>query len=170
MKEKKVTCMFIPDGQVSLNAKIDRSGFCEGEDICINAKFENTCSRIVVPKAAIIAKHTYQANGRAKVFRQKLSSVRGNHIISGMCDAWQGKTIRVPKIKPSMLGCDIIRVEYALMVRRDTCTIASRGWGRCCKGASKTRGAGASTTCSADTIKISVDRLWTLQCDVSSRG
>lgn len=118
MKEKKVTCMFIPDGQVSLNAKIDRRGFCEGEDICINAKFENTCSRIVVPKAAIIAKHTYQANGRTKVFRQKLSSVRGNHIISGMCDAWQGKTIRVPKIKPSMLGCNIIRVEYALMVRQ----------------------------------------------------
>uniref|UniRef100_A0A3Q3GQ32 Thioredoxin-interacting protein n=1 Tax=Labrus bergylta TaxID=56723 RepID=A0A3Q3GQ32_9LABR len=116
MKEKKVTCMFIPDGQVSLNAKIDRRGFCEGEDICINAKFENTCSRIVVPKAAIIAKHTYQANGRTKVIRQKLSAVRGNHIISGMCDAWQGKTIRVPKIKPSMLSCNIIRVEYALMV------------------------------------------------------
>lgn len=116
MKEKKVTCMFIPDGQVSLNAKIDRRGFCEGEEICINAKFENTCSRIVVPKAAIIAKHTYQANGRTKTLRQKLSSVRGNHIISGMCDAWQGKTIRVPKIKPSMLGCNIIRVEYALMV------------------------------------------------------
>lgn len=115
-KEKKVTVMFIPDGQVSLNAKIDRRGFCEGEDICINAKFENTCSRIVVPKAAIIAKHTYQANGRTKVFRQKLSSVRGNHIISGMGDAWQGKSIRVPKIRPSMLGCNIIRVEYALMI------------------------------------------------------
>lgn len=125
MKEKKVTCMFIPDGQVSLNAKIDRRGFCEGEDICINAKFENTCSRIVVPKAAIIAKHTYQANGRTKVFRQKLSSVRGNHIISGMCDAWQGKTIRVPKIKPSMLGCNIIRVEYALMVSLQLLHVAS---------------------------------------------
>lgn len=122
MKEKKVTCMFIPDGQVSLNAKIDRRRFCEGEDICINAKFENTCSRIVVPKAAIIAKHTYQANGRTKIFRQKLSSVRGNHIISGMCDAWQGKTIRVPKIKPSMLGCNIIRVEYALMVSLMCCS------------------------------------------------
>ncbi|XP_072531745.1 thioredoxin interacting protein a [Salminus brasiliensis] len=116
MKEKKVTCMFIPDGQVSLNAKIDRRGFCEGEEISIDAKFENTCSRIVVPKAAIVAKQIYQANGRTKVFRQKLSSVRGNHIISGMCDAWQGKTIRVPKIKPSILGCNIIRVEYALMI------------------------------------------------------
>ncbi|MCJ8749519.1 hypothetical protein PDJAM_G00177220 [Pangasius djambal] len=116
MKEKKVTCMFIPDGQVSLNAKIERQGFCEGEEILIDAKFENTCSRIVVPKAAIVAKQTYQANGHTKVFRQKLSSVRGNHIISGMCDAWLGKTIRVPKIKPSILGCRIIRVEYALMI------------------------------------------------------
>ncbi|KTG06116.1 hypothetical protein cypCar_00003230 [Cyprinus carpio] len=28
----------------------------------------------------------------------------------------QGKSIRVPKIKPSILGCNIIRVEYALMI------------------------------------------------------
>lgn len=115
-KEKRVTCMFIPDGQVSINAKIDRKGFCEGEEICINAKFENTSSRIVVPKAAIVVKHTYQANGRTKVLRQKLSAVRGNHIISGMCDVWQGKTIRVPKLKPSLVGCDIIHVDYTLMI------------------------------------------------------
>ncbi|XP_039972731.1 thioredoxin-interacting protein-like isoform X2 [Xiphias gladius] len=115
-KQKKVTCMFIPDGQVSISARIDRKGFCEGEDISINAKFENTCSRIVVPKAAIIAKHSYLADGRSKVLRQKLSAVRGNHIISGMCDMWQGKTIRVPKLKPSLLGCDIIQVDYALML------------------------------------------------------
>lgn len=51
-----------------------------------------------------------------QVLRQKLSAVRGNHIISGMCDMWQGKTIRVPKLKPSLLGCDIIKVDYALMV------------------------------------------------------
>ncbi|XP_031605115.1 thioredoxin-interacting protein-like [Oreochromis aureus] len=114
--QKKVTCMFIPDGQVSISAQIDRKGFCEGEDIFINAKFENTCSRIVVPKAAIIAKHSYAMDGRTKVLRQKLSAVRGNHIISGMCDMWQGRTIRVPKLKPSLLGCDIIQVDYALMI------------------------------------------------------
>lgn len=115
-KQKKVTCMFIPDGQVSITARIDRKGFCEGEDISINAKFENTCSRIVVPKAAIIAKHSYAVDGRTKVLRQKLSAVRGNHIISGMCDMWQGKTIRVPKLKPTLIGCDIIKVDYALMI------------------------------------------------------
>lgn len=30
-KEKKVSCMFIPDGHVSVSARIDRKGFCEGE-------------------------------------------------------------------------------------------------------------------------------------------
>lgn len=114
--QKKVTCMFIPDGQVSVSARIDRKGFCEGEDISINAKFENTCSRIIVPKAAIIAKHWYMADGRTKELSQKLCAVRGNHIISGMCDMWQSKTIRVPKLKPTLRGCDIIKVDYALRI------------------------------------------------------
>ncbi|KAF7238396.1 Thioredoxin-interacting protein [Varanus komodoensis] len=115
-KEKKVSCMFIPDGHVSVSARIDRKGFCEGDDICINADFENTCSRIVVPKAAIVAKHTYLANGQTKVFSQKLSCVRGNHIVSGMSESWRGKTLRVKKIKPSILGCHILRVEYFLRI------------------------------------------------------
>ncbi|KAG8449870.1 hypothetical protein GDO86_016516 [Hymenochirus boettgeri] len=115
-KYQKMTCMFIPDGHISMSACINRKGFCEGDDICISAEFENTCSRIVVPKAAIIAKHTYLANGLTKVFSQKLCSVRGNHIISGMTDSWRGKSIRVPKIKPSILGCNILRVEYSLLV------------------------------------------------------
>lgn len=133
--------MFIPDGQVSIRAQIDRTGYCEGEDIQIHASFENTCSRIVVPKAAIICKHSYAANSCTKVgsaepqsravmvelgpdiccfptqeWRQKLSAVRGNPIISGMGDMWQGRSIRVPKLQPTLHGCDIIKVDYALMV------------------------------------------------------
>ncbi|XP_072535554.1 thioredoxin interacting protein b [Salminus brasiliensis] len=116
VKEKKLTCMFIPDGSVSITAQISRRGFCEGEEICIDAKFENTCSRIVIPKAAIIGTHTYLANGRRKVFREKISAVRGDHIISGMCDVWQGKRIRVPKLRPTVLGCNIIHLDYTLMI------------------------------------------------------
>uniref|UniRef100_A0A8D0G960 Thioredoxin-interacting protein n=1 Tax=Sphenodon punctatus TaxID=8508 RepID=A0A8D0G960_SPHPU len=115
-KEKRVSCMFIPDGHISVSARIDRKGFCEGDDICITADFENTCSRIVVPKAAIVSKHTYLANGQTKVYTQKLSCVRGNHIISGMSESWRGKTLRVKKIKPSILGCSILRVEYYLQI------------------------------------------------------
>lgn len=34
-KEKKVSCMFIPDGRVSVSARIDRKGFCEGKNILL---------------------------------------------------------------------------------------------------------------------------------------
>uniref|UniRef100_A0A3P9HZA5 Arrestin C-terminal-like domain-containing protein n=1 Tax=Oryzias latipes TaxID=8090 RepID=A0A3P9HZA5_ORYLA len=86
-----------------------------GEDIQIHASFENSCSRIVVPKAAIVCKHSYAANGCTKEWRQKLSAVRGNPIISGMGDMWQGRSIRVPKLQPTLHGCDIIKVDYALV-------------------------------------------------------
>lgn len=92
------------------------SSLTPGDDISIHADFENTCSRIVVPKAAIVARHTYLANGQTKVLTQKLSSVRGNHIISGTCASWRGKSLRVQKIRPSILGCNILRVEYSLLV------------------------------------------------------
>lgn len=92
------------------------SSLIPGDDISIHADFENTCSRIVVPKAAIVARHTYLANGQTKVLTQKLSSVRGNHIISGTCASWRGKSLRVQKIRPSILGCNILRVEYSLLV------------------------------------------------------
>lgn len=72
----------------------------------------------MVPKAAIVARHTYLANGQTKVLTQKLSSVRGNHIISGTCASWRGKSLRVQKIRPSILGCNILRVEYFLLVSR----------------------------------------------------
>ncbi|XP_068178976.1 thioredoxin-interacting protein-like [Antennarius striatus] len=113
---RKLTCMLIPDGQVSISARINRKGFCQGDDISINAKFENSCSRIVVPKAAIVATHTYVADGRTKEVRQKLTAVRGDPIISGMCDMWQGRSLRVPRLRPSLLSCDIIRVDYALRI------------------------------------------------------
>ncbi|XP_067834205.1 thioredoxin-interacting protein-like [Heptranchias perlo] len=116
--KKNVTCFFLSDGYVCIAAKIDRKGYCQGDEICINAQFQNNCSRIVVPKAAILAKQTYRVNGSTKVVKKKLNSVRGNHIISGMSDAWCEKSLRVPTVRPSMScdSCDIIRLEYSLLI------------------------------------------------------
>ncbi|XP_041037734.1 thioredoxin-interacting protein-like [Carcharodon carcharias] len=113
--KKKVTCFFLSDGYVCIAAKIDRKGYCQGDEICINAQFQNNCSRIVVPKAAILAKQTYQVNGSTKVFKEKLNAVRGNHIISGMSESWCGKGLRIPTVKPS-ISCNIIQLEYSLLV------------------------------------------------------
>lgn len=35
---------------------------------------------------------------------------------SGTCASWRGKSLRVQKIRPSILGCNILRVEYSLLI------------------------------------------------------
>ncbi|XP_067411726.1 arrestin domain-containing protein 4 isoform X2 [Emydura macquarii macquarii] len=115
-QEKMVGCWFFTSGPVSLSAKIERKGYCNGEDIPIYAEIENCSSRLIVPKAAIFQTQTYLAGGKTKTFRQMVANVRGNPIASGSTDTWNGKTLKIPPVTPSILDCCIIRVEYSLAV------------------------------------------------------
>nr|XP_038040968.1 arrestin domain-containing protein 4 [Anas platyrhynchos] len=115
-QEKMVGCWFFTSGPVSLSAKIERKGYCNGEAIPIYAEIENCSSRLIVPKAAIFQTQTYLASGKTKSFRQMVANVRGNHIASGSTDTWNGKTLKIPPVSPSILDCCIIRVEYSLAV------------------------------------------------------
>ncbi|EFB20500.1 hypothetical protein PANDA_013462, partial [Ailuropoda melanoleuca] len=115
-QEKMVGCWFFTSGPVSLSAKIERKGYCNGEAIPIYAEIENCSSRLVVPKAAIFQTQTYLASGRTKTVRHMVANVRGNHIASGGTDTWNGKTLKIPPVTPSILDCCIIRVDYSLAV------------------------------------------------------
>uniref|UniRef100_A0A670ZIE2 Arrestin domain containing 4 n=1 Tax=Pseudonaja textilis TaxID=8673 RepID=A0A670ZIE2_PSETE len=115
-QDKMIGCWFFTSGPVSLSAKIDRKGFCNGEVIPIYAEIENCSSRLIVPKAAIFQIQTYVVRGKTKTFRQMVANVRGNHIASGSTDTWNGKTLKIPPVTPSILDCCIIRVEYSLAV------------------------------------------------------
>ncbi|XP_074862599.1 arrestin domain-containing protein 4 isoform X2 [Carettochelys insculpta] len=94
-QEKMVGCWFFTSGPVSLSAKIERQGYCN---------------------AAIFQTQTYLASGKTKTFRQMVANVRGNPIASGSTDTWNGKTLKIPPVTPSILDCCIIRVEYSLAV------------------------------------------------------
>ncbi|XP_015997318.2 arrestin domain-containing protein 4 [Rousettus aegyptiacus] len=115
-QEKMVGCWFFTSGPVSLSAKIERKGYCNGEAIPIYAEIENCSSRLVVPKAAIFQTQTYLASGKTKTVRHMVASVRGNHIASGSTDTWNGKMLKIPPVTPSILDCCIIRVDYSLAV------------------------------------------------------
>ncbi|XP_007441995.2 arrestin domain-containing protein 4, partial [Python bivittatus] len=115
-QDKMVGCWFFTSGPVSLSAKIDRKGYCNGEVIPIYAEIENCSSRLIVPKAAIFQTQTYLVRGKMKTFRQMVANVRGNHVASGSTDTWNGKTLKIPPVTPSILDCCIIRVEYSLAV------------------------------------------------------
>ncbi|XP_018110781.1 arrestin domain-containing protein 4 isoform X2 [Xenopus laevis] len=115
-KEVMVGCWFFQSGPISVNAKIGRKGYCNGEAIHIYADIENGSSRLVVPKAAIYQTQSFLLDGKTRTVRQMLASVRGNHIASGSTDSWNGKALKIPPVTPSILECNIIRVEYSLVV------------------------------------------------------
>ncbi|XP_027621303.1 arrestin domain-containing protein 4 [Tupaia chinensis] len=68
-QEKMVGCWFFTSGPVSLSARIERKGYCNGEAIPIYAEIENCSSRLIVPKAAIFQTQTYLASGKTKTVR-----------------------------------------------------------------------------------------------------
>ncbi|XP_056427821.1 arrestin domain-containing protein 4 [Hyla sarda] len=115
-KEKMVGCWLCTSGPISLSAKIGRKGYCNGEAIPIYAEIENGSSRLVVPKAAIFQIQSFIVDGKMKQHRQMLARVRGNHIASGSTETWNGKTLKIPPVTPTIVGCPIIHVEYVLAV------------------------------------------------------
>lgn len=110
------------------------SVFFLGEAIPIYAEIENCSSRLIVPKAAIFQTQTYLASGKTKTVRLMVANVRGNHIASGSTDTWNGKTLKIPPVTPSILDCCIIRVHYSLAVSAEPGGRETRAWSqaRCC--------------------------------------
>ncbi|KAJ8417376.1 hypothetical protein AAFF_G00286030 [Aldrovandia affinis] len=115
-KEKMISCWIFTSGPISLSVNIERKGYCNGEAIPIYAEIENCSSRLVVPKATIYQIQTCLAKGRTKTYKQAVASVRGNHIPSGSSDTWNGKTLKIPPLSPSILTSTLVRVEYSLAV------------------------------------------------------
>ncbi|XP_026210463.1 arrestin domain-containing protein 3b [Anabas testudineus] len=118
-KEKTLCCWFCASGPISLSAKIERKGYTPGESIQIFAEVENCSSRVVVPKAALYQTQTFFAKGKGKQIQQLVSNLRGDPLLQGKSQSWEGKLLKIPPVSPSILDCPIIRVEYALMVYVD---------------------------------------------------
>ncbi|XP_060890233.1 arrestin domain-containing protein 3-like isoform X2 [Labrus mixtus] len=87
-----------------------------GESIQIFAEVENCSSRVVVPKAALYQTQTFFAKGKGKQIQQLVSNLRGDPLLQGKSQSWEGKLLKIPPVSPSILDCPIIRVEYALVV------------------------------------------------------
>lgn len=86
---------------------------------------ENCSSRVVVPKAALYQTQTFFAKGKGKEIQLLVSNLRGDPLLQGKSQSWEGKLLKIPPVSPSILDCPIIRVEYALMVSEGSC---SRHW------------------------------------------
>lgn len=94
-----------------------------GESIPICALIENRSSRLVVPKAVMYQIQTYTAKGKTKSIKQVVASSRGNVVPPDTSSRWNGNTLKIPPVYPSILNSDIMRVEYLLAVSKNVMMI-----------------------------------------------
>ncbi|KAI2653594.1 Arrestin domain-containing protein 4 [Labeo rohita] len=114
--KKMIGCWIFTSGPVSLTVSLNRQGYCSGESVPVNALIVNRSSRLVVPKSVLYQIQTYTAKGKTKCIKQVVVSARGNVVPPDTSSRWNGNTLTIPPVSPSILNSDILRVEYVLAV------------------------------------------------------
>ncbi|XP_069332318.1 arrestin domain-containing protein 2 isoform X2 [Eulemur rufifrons] len=115
-REKVARSWYYNRGLVSLSAKIDRKGYTPGEVIPIFAEIDNSSTRPVQPRAAVVQTQTFMARGARKQKRAVVASLAGEPVGPGRRALWQGRALRIPPVGPSILHCRVLHVDYTLKV------------------------------------------------------
>ncbi|KAG8517330.1 Arrestin domain-containing protein 2 [Galemys pyrenaicus] len=115
-REKVARSWYSNRGLVSLSAKIDRKGYTPGEVIPVFAEIDNSSTRPVLPRAAVVQTQTFMARGARKQKRTVVASLSGEPVGPGRRVLWQGRALRIPPVGPSILDCRVLHVDYALKV------------------------------------------------------
>uniref|UniRef100_A0A2K5NPI5 Arrestin domain containing 2 n=1 Tax=Cercocebus atys TaxID=9531 RepID=A0A2K5NPI5_CERAT len=115
-REKVARSWYCNRGLVSLSAKIDRKGYTPGEVIPVFAEIDNSSTRPVLPRAAVVQTQTFMARGARKQKRAVVASLAGEPVGPGQRALWQGRALRIPPVGPSILHCRVLHVDYALKV------------------------------------------------------
>ncbi|XP_010384930.1 arrestin domain-containing protein 2 isoform X1 [Rhinopithecus roxellana] len=115
-REKVARSWYCNRGLVSLSAKIDRKGYTPGEVIPVFAEIDNSSTRHVLPRAAVVQTQTFMARGARKQKRAVVASLAGEPVGPGQRALWQGRALRIPPVGPSILHCRVLHVDYALKV------------------------------------------------------
>ncbi|XP_013362724.1 PREDICTED: arrestin domain-containing protein 2 [Chinchilla lanigera] len=115
-REKVARSWYCSRGLVSLSTKIDRKGYTPGEAIPIFAEVDNSCTRPVRPRAALVQTQTFMARGARKQKCLVVASMAGEPVAPGRRALWQGRPLCIPPVGPSILHCRVLRVDYSLKV------------------------------------------------------
>ncbi|XP_012789986.1 arrestin domain-containing protein 2 [Sorex araneus] len=115
-REKEARSWCSRRGVVSLSAKIHRKGYAPGEVILVFAEIDNSSTRPVRPRAAVVQTQTFMARGAHKQKHLVVASLVGEPVGPGRRALWHGRALRIPPVGPSILGCRVLHVDYTLKV------------------------------------------------------
>ncbi|KAM3610887.1 uncharacterized protein V6R79_010182 [Siganus canaliculatus] len=106
-------------GKISMDVKLEKSGFVQGEQLMVVAYIVNSSSREITPKYCVYRKRSYFAKRKRKVNTKDLLKEVGEPIPRSASQNVT-KVITIPQDADiSILNCQNIRVEYRLRVYLD---------------------------------------------------
>ena len=114
--QKTICCWFCASGPITLTAEGPRKGYCIGEAIPLTVTVNNASSRRIQASVKLQQLITYRAQGRVGYDRTSVL-----HLSSGpmreRSTVWLPEIIVPLETVPTLASCDIITVEYILVVK-----------------------------------------------------
>ncbi|XP_022608210.1 arrestin domain-containing protein 4-like [Seriola dumerili] len=106
-------------GAVTMTADIEKTGFFQGEGLKVVVRIINKSSREIKPKYCVYRKHSFFANGERRLETKDILKDVGT-AIAPSASKKVTRVITIPHdMEPSILNCNIIKVEYRLRVYLD---------------------------------------------------
>ena len=120
-KHKEVGCLCCTAGPLDLNASIDRSAYCPGETILINAHAQNNTTRDMQNMhAKLIRTVTFAAQHHGltehKIDTKEITRLGGPPIPKGESAKWSNQPFGIPATVPTIVNSNLITVQYKLKV------------------------------------------------------
>ncbi|XP_025752908.1 thioredoxin-interacting protein isoform X2 [Oreochromis niloticus] len=104
-------------GSVAMDVNLEKMGFQQGEGLKVVAFIKNSSSREIKPKYCLYRKHSFFAKGKRKVHTKDLLKEVGD-AIPPSAEETVIRVITIPRdMEPSILNCNIIKVEHKLRVQ-----------------------------------------------------
>ena len=122
--DKHLCCLCCKSGPLSIQASIDRTGYCPGELVVVSASAENLTNREMGGmRAQLISITSVRARGQLRSSKKVLSEMMGEKLAVGARDAWESRPLLIPPASPSIKSCRIIDHSYFVQV----CVVVPRG-------------------------------------------
>lgn len=102
-KQKQIGCLCCVSGNLNMQASLDRSGYCPGEQIFLNASCENDSTREMSCMRAILVQNVhYSASDASTSSSRAIARFEGQTIPGRSQDLWNNQPFLIPPVPPTI--------------------------------------------------------------------
>lgn len=117
-KNKEIGCSCgTMGGPLDMTAFVDRSCYCPGESILINANVMNLTSKNMnYLQTKLVQTVTYHTKTKNKIDEKTIAKLQGPSVDKGEYAAWTKQPFEIPATSPTITSSNVLMVGYKLII------------------------------------------------------